>query len=402
MSGYVENTLVIGLATRHQLCLQCFGTGRHGAKATHFVSDRLLVDPKIAPCKTPDQRSGNLICSGHCHDNATNHKMTRSFSRPLRSTLSSLTPGAFCPRSSASLACRAFSTSQTHLQDAASATFPAGMIPSVVDYASPTKPPSARPAETRKSQLIRTYTSLLRTTPLILFFQHSNLTAVEWAAVRRELKKAIASVPSPAAENGVDLAPTVQMQVLRTNMFNVALKISEFFNAEVVAAASSTAHSSKGPIVHDLSEAAYQAMQTTDIPADSNYAQIEPLMVGPLAALIMPAVSPAHLAAALSVLAPVPGSFPAPSRKKNPGYHEPICQNGLAKLLLVGGRIEGKIFDQTGVNWVGAIEGGMDGLRAQIVHILQGAGLGITSTLEAGGRNLWLALESRKEQLKDE
>ncbi|KAK6724421.1 hypothetical protein SNK04_003253 [Fusarium graminearum] len=58
-----------------------------------------------------------------------------------------------------------------------------------IDQAPATKPPSARPVETRKSQLIRTYTSLLRTTPLILFFQHSNLTAVEWAAVRRELKR---------------------------------------------------------------------------------------------------------------------------------------------------------------------------------------------------------------------
>lgn len=209
-------------------------------------------------------------------------------------------------------------------------------------------------------------------------------------------------MPSPSNANGADLAPTVQLQVLRTNMFNVALKISEFFNPEAASNSATTPRSSKGPIVHDLSEAAYQSVRKMEVPADSNYAQIEPLMVGPVAALVMPAVSPSHLAAALSVLAPVPGSFPAPSRKKNPGYHEPICQNGLAKLLLVGGRIEGKIFDQSGVNWVGGIEGGMDGLRAQLVHILQGAGLGVTNSLEAGSRNLWLALEGRKEQLKEE
>jgi hypothetical protein len=123
-------------------------------------------------------------------------------------------------------------------------------------------------------------------------------------------------------------------------------------------------------------------------------------MVGPIAALILPAVSPVHLATALSVLSPVPGVFPAPTRKKSPGYHDPVCQNGLAKLLLVGGRIEGKIFDQAGLNWVGGIDGGLDGLRAQLVNTLQGAGLGITGTLDAGSRSIWLSLEGRKLQLE--
>ncbi|KAM3427967.1 hypothetical protein MY4824_009116 [Beauveria thailandica] len=274
-----------------------------------------------------------------------------------------------------------------------------------VQFSPATKPPSARPAETRKSQLIRTYTSLLRTTPLVLFFQHSNLTAVEWAAVRRELKKAVSAVPSTiAGPDGqlVDISDSVQLQVLRTNMFDVALKIVEFYNPEAAAALSPTARTWRGPITHDLSETAYQAIHKAEVTSESAYSQIEPLMVGPLAALVMPAVSPTHLAAALSILSPAPGSFPAPTRKKSPGYHDPVCQNGLAKLALVGGRIEGKVFDQAGVNWVGGISGGLDGLRAQLVHILQSAGLGITTTLEGGSKNLWLALEGRKEQLKEE
>ncbi|OAA40552.1 proteinrelated to ribosomal protein YmL11 precursor, mitochondrial [Beauveria brongniartii RCEF 3172] len=274
-----------------------------------------------------------------------------------------------------------------------------------VQFSPATKPPSARPAETRKSQLIRTYTSLLRTTPLVLFFQHSNLTAVEWAAVRRELKKAVSAVPSTiAGPDGqpIDISDSVQLQVLRTNMFDVALKIVEFYNPEAAAALGPTARTWRGPITHDLSEAAYQAIHKAEVTSESAYSQIEPLMVGPLAALVMPAVSPTHLAAALSILSPTPGSFPAPTRKKSPGYHDPVCQNGLAKLTLVGGRIEGKVFDQAGVNWVGGISGGLDGLRAQLVHILQSAGLGITTTLEGGSKNLWLALECRKEQLKEE
>lgn len=185
-------------------------------------------------------------------------------------------------------------------------------------------------------------------------------------------------------------------------MLDVALKIVEFYNPEAAGALVSTPRTARGPLVHDLSDAAYNAIRGASIPPDSAYAQIQPLMVGPLAALVLPAVSPAHLAAALSVLSPVPGKFPAPMRKRNPGYHDATCQNGLAKLLLVGGRIEGKIFDQAGVNWVGGIEGGMDRLRAQLVGILQGAGLGITTALEGGGRSLWLALEGRKGQLEEE
>ncbi|KAM4066982.1 hypothetical protein HRG_000992 [Hirsutella rhossiliensis] len=272
------------------------------------------------------------------------------------------------------------------------------------DFTPPTKPPSARPVETRKSQLIRTYTSLLRTSPVILLFQHSNLTATEWAAVRRELKRAVAAVPASSPAPGadpLDLATRIQLQVLRTNMFDVALKIVEFYSPETAGALASTPRTARGPLVHDLSQAAYDAVRRTNTPPESSYTQLEPLMVGPLAALMLPAVSPAHLAAALSVLAPVPGKFPPPTRKKCPGYHDATCQNGLAKIVLVGGRIEGRAFDQSGINWVGGIQGGLDGLRGQLVGILQGAGLGLTTALEGGGRNIWLALEGRKTQLEE-
>lgn len=325
--------------------------------------------------------------------------MAPRISRTATPCLRQLRLGVTSSQRSWTLALRSLST--TPKQDAA--VSPNTRQPA--EFAPATKPPSARPVETRKSQLIRTYTSLLRTTPLILFFQHSNLTAVEWAAVRRELKKALDAVPPPVSFPGtepVNISPLVQLQVVRTNMLDVALKIVEFYDPAAAAASQSTARTSRGPLIHDLSETAYNSVKNTKIPADSAYAQIEPLMVGPLAALTIPAVSPAHLAAALSVLAPVPGKFPAPSRKKNPGFHDPICQNGLAKLLLVGGRVEGKVFDQTGINWVGGIEGGLDGLRAQLVAILQGAGLGITNALEGGSRSLWLALEGRKMQLEDE
>ncbi|KAM0325722.1 hypothetical protein ACHAQA_007022 [Verticillium albo-atrum] len=314
-------------------------------------------------------------------------RVPRHASRALRQV-------AHASRTPSITASRALSTSSTQYATAAVASSASSFnLPS--SYVSPTKPPSARPAETRKSQLIRTYTSLLRSAPLVLFLQHNNLTAQEWASIRRELRAALAAVPVPAGQT-VDIVPDVTLNVLRTRMFAVALKIVSFFDAK--------AASAKTPLVHDLSEAAYNAMKEVEIPENSSYAEVAPLLVGPTAALVFPAVSPAHLAAALKVLAPGPAGSPTapPMRKKNPGYYEPACQNGLAKLLLVGGRVEGSVFDVDGVRWVGGIGGGMEGLRAQLIGMLQSAGLGLTSALESGGKSVWLALEGRKVQLEEE
>ncbi|KAK4126026.1 hypothetical protein N657DRAFT_642794 [Parathielavia appendiculata] len=277
------------------------------------------------------------------------------------------------------------------------------------DYVPPTKPPTARPADTRKSQLLRTYTSLLRSTPLILIFQHNNLTAVEWAAVRRELRLALGSIASERT-NSAEVASRAQLQVIRTRIFDVALKIVEFHDPSKVGPTTVSALTGEKVQVvynHDLSKAAYKAVQAATkadepLPESSAYAQISPLLVGPLAILTLPAVSPAHLAAALSILAPSPPAFPAPSKKKSPGYHDPIAQSGLQKLMLIGGRIEDKVFDLEGVKWVGGIEGGLDALRAQLVYMLQSAGLGLTTALEGASKSLWLTLESRRSVLEEE
>lgn len=233
----------------------------------------------------------------------------------------------------------------------------------------------------------------------MLFFQHNNLTAVEWAAVRRELRASLARVPPPlAGPDGtvpVDITSSIELQVLRTRMFNVACKIVDYFKPEPEPGRSSA-------YTHDLSTAAYKAIKETAIDESSTYGQIRPLLIGPVAAVTFPTVSPAHLAAVLQVLSPSPPAFPAPTRKKSPGYHDPTAQSGFQKLILVGGRIEGKAFDQDGVRWVGGIQGGLDGLRAQLIALLQQAGLGLTTALEGQSKGLWLALEGRRTQLEEE
>ncbi|KAJ0104098.1 hypothetical protein J7T55_007024 [Diaporthe amygdali] len=273
------------------------------------------------------------------------------------------------------------------------------------DYVPPTKPPSARRPEERKAQLLRTYTSLLRSTPLMLMFQHNNLTAAEWAAIRRELRAALATVPpappAPDARQPIDITSNILLQVVRTRTFDQALKVIEFFDPAAVAKSKNTG--ANGAYTHDLSMAAYQAVKATEgaVPEDSTYAQLAPLMIGQIALLTFPAVSPQHLAAALSILSPSPPAFPAPTRKKNPGYYDLTTQSGLQKLLLVGGRIEGKVFDSDGVRWVGGIEGGLDGLRAQLVAMLQSAGLGLTTALEGASKSLWVTMESRRTMLEE-
>lgn len=233
----------------------------------------------------------------------------------------------------------------------------------------------------------------------MLFFQHNNLTAVEWAAVRRELRVALAAVPPPlAGPDGtvpVDVTSSIELQVLRTRMFNVACKVVDYFQPE-------TAAEKSNAYTHDLSTTAYKTIQGATIDESSAYGQIRPLLIGPVAAVTLPTVSPAHLAAILRVLSPSPPAFPAPARKKSPGYHDPIAQSGFHKLILIGGRVEGRAFDQDGVRWVGGIQGGLDGLRAQLVSLLQQAGLGLTTALEGQSKGLWLALEGRRTQLEEE
>jgi ribosomal protein L10 len=148
--------------------------------------------------------------------------------------------------------------------------------------------------------------------------------------------------------------------------------------------------------MHGLSRRAHQAAADKKLKVE-----LDPLLSGPLAVVAFPAVSPQHLKVALSILSPS-SDFPAPRRKAQPSYHEPSVQAGLQKLMLLGARVEGKVFDQEGTKWVGSIPGGIDGLRAQLVAMLQNVGAGITNTLESAGRSLYFTMEGRKGMLEDE
>ncbi|KAB8072107.1 hypothetical protein BDV29DRAFT_178067 [Aspergillus leporis] len=307
---------------------------------------------------------------------------------------------------------------------AATATTPAAshelMTHSVAPIARspPTQPPSHRNPEYRRSQLLRQYTSLIRTTPLMVFFQHDNLQSVEWAAIRRELSKAMQKVDEKIASEGRSLqplAPHIRVQIVQTSIFEVALRIVEYFRPNASTIAAGQPPSAVNPVTqtsaeiplsgsrddltlsHDLSRAAHDAVLHM-----KGKHELSPLLVGPIAALSIPHMSPEHLKAALTVLAPKAAGFPAPTRKANPGWHELPVQNGLNKLALLAARVDGKVFDVDQTKWVGSIEGGMDGLRSQLVMALQSMASSVTNTLEGAGKSVYFTLESRRSVLEDE
>ena len=250
----------------------------------------------------------------------------------------------------------------------------------------------------------------------MLLFQHNNLKSSEWVGIRRELSIALRKVDEArkAAGQGPEgdsLADGVKLQIIQTGIFATALKIVEFYKPEEQKTTRldptdpSTPSSAKIPIysshgeelTHTLSKAAHEAITSVKTPHD-----LHPLLSGPLVLLTFPSVSPQYMKTALSILSPSPGNFPAPTRRANPGWHDPTVQGGLQKLLLLGARVEGKVFDVEGTKWVGGIEGGLDGLRGQLVAMLQNIGGGLTNTLESAGKSLYFTVEGRRSMLEDE
>jgi large subunit ribosomal protein L10 len=208
-------------------------------------------------------------------------------------------------------------------------------------------------------------------------------------------------------------ADFIKMHIIQTGIFASAMRVVEFYNPESQPSASThhptdprsntsavipaTLPTASDPrIKHGLSSAAHRVTMNRRLKHG-----LEPLLSGPLMLLTLPDVSPAHLKAALSILSPSE-KFPAPKRRTNPNFHEPAVQEGLKKLLLLGARAEGRIFDLEGARWIGGIEGGLTGLRAQLVSILQGFGANLAHTLEAASKSLYFTLEGRKDMLEDE
>lgn len=233
-------------------------------------------------------------------------------------------------------------------------------------------------------------------------------------AIRRELAAALRKLDAARAaaegQPNLNLADGIKLEIVQTGMLAAALRIVEFYRPDsqvpkLDPTDPATPSSATLPVVnaagdgltHTLSRAAHQAISERKFKHD-----LAPLLAGPVALLTFPGVSPQHMKTALTILAPSAPLFPAPKKRVNPGWHDPTVQSGLQKLLLLGARVEGRVFDVDGTKWVGSIEGGLDGLRGQLVAMLQGIGGGITNTLESASKNLYLTVEGRRMMLEDE
>jgi large subunit ribosomal protein L10 len=248
---------------------------------------------------------------------------------------------------------------------------------------------------------------------LILLFQHNNVKAVELMGIRRELAIALRKLDDERAKNGQALyAEHIKLQIIQTGIFASALRVVEFFNPEEAildhaqhptdprtptsAQIPNTTNSPEDArFKHGLSRRAWEVASNKKLKTE-----LEPLLSGPLAIVAFPAVSPQHLKTVLSILSPS-SDFPAPRRKANPDLYEPSVQAGLQKMMLLGARVEGKVFDTDGTKWVGGIDGGIDGLRAQLVHVLQGVGGSLTGALEGASRSLYFTVEGRRMDLEE-
>ncbi|KAL2865461.1 mitochondrial 54S ribosomal protein uL10m [Aspergillus lucknowensis] len=341
---------------------------------------------------------------------------------PPRLRLSS--PRALRPIGCQRLFCEFDISTTIRYASAAAATTPTPSVeqmtisPPPIARFPPSQPPSHRKPEYRRSQLLRQYTSLIRTTPLMLFVQHDNLQSVEWAAIRRELSKAMQKVDAQIAAEGRSapvLAPHIKVQIIQTSIFEVALRIVEYFRPDKSILQNAQSPSAVDPatqtaaeiclsgsrddptLTHDLSRAAQSAVRHL-----KGKHELSTVLVGPIAVLSIPHMSPEHLKAALSVLAPKAFGFPAPTRRANPDWHEFSVQNGLNKLNILAARMDNEVVDADQMKWVGSIEGGLDGLRSQLVMTLQSMGSSITRTLEGASKSLYLTLEGRRTALEDE
>ena len=250
----------------------------------------------------------------------------------------------------------------------------------------------------------------------MVFFQHNNLQSTEWVAVRRELTSALRKLDDQLAAEGKTVPPLashIKVQIVKTSLLEVAMRIVEYFRpkarsvdtpqatdpaTQTSAEISNTLGSPEdADLTHDLSRAAHDAVLHM-----KGKHEMSPLLVGPVAVLSVPVVSPEHLKTALSILCPKEVGLPNPKRKANPGWHDPAVQGGVQKLNLMAARVDGRLFDVEQTKWVTSIEGGMDGLRAQLVRTLQSVGANVTNTLEGAGKSLYLTLESRRSVLEEE
>ena len=240
----------------------------------------------------------------------------------------------------------------------------ASVVPHGREATAPTQPPSYRAAEARKTQLQRTYLSIIRSAPLMLVFQHNNLRSVEWSALRREVALALAKVVPAGDDDAV--ASGTRLHVVRGALFSQAMRVAERYDA-------------RGGQQHGTSREANDGAKKK-----KHKHRMAALLSGHIGLVTFPAVSPPHIRAVANIM------FPDGRTAKG---LDPLAVAGLQKLVLLAARVDGhvasgslaggRLIDASTVRWAGELPGFVP-LRGQLAGMLQNAsGADLVRALEA-------------------
>lgn len=131
-----------------------------------------------------------------------------------------------------------------------------------------------------------------------------------------------------------------------------------------------------------------------------NY-KLAPLLVGPLAVLTFPRLSPPHISAAMDMMFPVKRG---PAKK---GF-DPAATAGLQKCFLLGARVQERpvgmqrALDDGGIRWLSGLKT-VEEMRGEIVSLLQTVGGGeLVRALESVAISLGRTVEGRRMILEEE
>lgn len=129
--------------------------------------------------------------------------------------------------------------------------------------------------------------------------------------------------------------------------------------------------------------------------------QLTPLLCGPLGCVTFPALSPAHIEAAMGVL------FPVKRGLQRKGF-DPAAASGLAKCTLLGARVRErttgrrKVLDDQEIRGLGKLSS-IEEMRGQLVGMLQSVGGGeVVRALESVAIGLGRTVEGWRKMKEEE
>lgn len=209
----------------------------------------------------------------------------------------------------------------------------------------------------RKTYLYNFYAHLLKTSQLVLMFQHANLSVADLAKIRRGIAKIPPPPPSPS--------PTIANQGTSTETSEIS------------------------------TQASLTILRTGLLSALTRHQSIPfPTLKGQTALITSPTLSPRYIS---QILTSINRSIKQSQRE---GAKDQIIKQ--PELKLIFGYLEGgKVLDIAGVEGVSKLPE-LDGLRSQLVGLLEMRGRELVGVLgQAGGGGLVRTLQGLENDLKE-